>query len=80
MTQIMNLDDDRDLLCSSYDRAFCGHAYSCELLDKMSSSKDRAVLGVLRTLGVLNLDLRNDLGDFQAKLSRRWVWATRSGN
>jgi len=49
-------------------------------LIKMSSSKDRAVTGVLRTLGVLNLDLRNDLGDFQAKLSRRWVWATRSGN
>jgi len=34
MTQIMNLDGDRDLLCSSYDHAFCGHACSCELLDK----------------------------------------------
>ena len=33
-------------------------------LIKMSSSKDRAVLGVLRTLDVLNLDLGNDLGDF----------------
>jgi len=33
-------------------------------LIKMSSYKDRAVLEVLRTLGVLNLDLGNDLGDF----------------
>jgi len=39
-------------------------------LIKMSSYKDRAVTGVLRTLGLLNLDLGNDLRDFQAKLGR----------
>ena len=33
-------------------------------LIKMSSYKDRAVLGVLRTLGALHFDLGNDLGDF----------------
>lgn len=49
-------------------------------LIKMSSSKNRAVMGVLRTLGDLHLYFSDNLGDFQAKLTRCRVWATGTSN